>query len=100
MKVSNVEIVDKELYIKNKVEQMVIEILDSNFLKDEGVFERKMSAIKLAMQHIRDREIMKRISQGQQIRIFNVITDNPEQFKEYVDASMPQMIPKIQIENS
>ena len=42
------------------------------------------------------REMMKRISQGQYIRVFNLISGDKEELQRYVEISMPGVIPKIE----
>lgn len=84
----------KEEYIKNKTEELIIEMLDSNFAStDKDEFDMKLQATRTAMVHLRDREMMKRISQAQTIRLVNVYygKDNFEAKQEYLDATMPQL---------
>lgn len=88
--------INAESYIKEKTEQLIIEMLDSDFEKtDRDEFEMKLQATRTAMVHLRDREMMKRISQGQNLRIFNLISTNPEQLREYIEVSMPNTIPEL-----
>ena len=87
---------DKVGYIKNRVQDLVIEMVDTDFSdinRDE--FTMKADATKIAMVHLRDLDMAKRISQGQNIRVFNIISDNKEELKKYIEVSMPQVIPKL-----
>ncbi|GAH44184.1 unnamed protein product [marine sediment metagenome] len=91
----------------NKIDVEVNEITNKRvleFLKqnpeniDAETFRAKLEQAKLGMSFLRDREMMRRISQGQQIRVFNLITSTPDELKEYIKVSMPEVIPKEQIE--
>ena len=88
---------DKVEYIKSRVQDLVIEMVDTNFSDiDREEFSMKADATKIAMVHLRDLDMAKRIAQGQNIRIFNVISDNKEELKRYIEISMPQVIPKLE----
>ena len=87
---------DRTLYIKKRVQDLVIDLIDSDFKKiDQQQFIMKSDATKLAMNHLRDIDLAKRISAGQNIRIFNIISEDKEQLKRYIEISMPQIIPQL-----
>ena len=96
MKKEEVVVMDKkEQYIKEKTEDLIIDMLDTKFENaDRDEFEMKLQATRTAMVHLRDREMMRRINQGQQIRVFNIIANTPEERKQYIELSMPALIPK------
>jgi len=88
---------DKSEYIKTRVQDLVVEMLDTDFSNiDRDEFSMKSEATKIAMVHLRDLDMAKRISQGQNIRVFNIISDNKDQLKKYIEISMPQVIPKLE----
>ncbi len=61
--------------------------IDSEELNDE------LKTINLAAKMVNNYQLMKRISQSHQIRVFTYITNkDPEQMKKYIEISMPQMI--------
>lgn len=76
---------------KRFMEAMSMETDDSYFSADK--FNIKLKQAKLGMEYIRDREIMKRIQQGQAIRIINFISTDNDERKRYIKASMPNMLP-------
>ena len=96
MKTNKTEKTDKVDYIKNRVQDMVIEMLDTNFAEvDRDEFMMKTDATKIAMVHLRDLDMAKRIAQGQNIRVFNIISDNKDELKRYIEISMPNVVPKL-----
>ena len=60
---------------------------------DKNIFYMKLNQAKLGMVYIRDREIMKRVGNGQMIRVINFITSNEEEKASYIKATMPELMP-------
>ena len=67
-------------------------------VENERVFYMKLKQAQLGMVYKRDREIMKRVSQGQVIRVVNLISANPQEREKYIRASMPEiaLLPNIE----
>lgn len=60
---------------------------------DKNIFYMKLNQAKLGMVYIRDREIMKRVGNGQMIRVINFITSNEDEKASYIKATMPELMP-------
>ena len=86
---------DKE--IKEITDKKVLDFMKLNPDKiDQDTFNNLLQQTKVGMIFVRDREMMKRISQGQYIRVFNLISGDKEELQRYVEISMPGVIPKIE----
>lgn len=57
----------------------------------ERVFYMKLKQAQFGSTYRRDREIMKRVMQGQVIRVVGMISNNPEEREKYIRASMPEI---------
>lgn len=78
--------------IDELIDQKVYTILESE--PDETnlkLFYARLNQAKLGMAYKRDRELMKRVSSGQVIRIIGLIAESPEEKKKYILASMPEV---------
>ena len=60
--------------------------LESSELQDE------LATLNLATKMVSNYQVMKRISQSHQIRVFSFITTNEDERKKYIELAMPQMI--------
>lgn len=58
---------------------------------DKEEFHKCLDQAKLGMTFVRDREIMKRVSAGQTIRVINLVSVDSEERMKYIKASMPEM---------
>lgn len=77
--------------MRGLMDQRVRDILlcdPENMKKD--IFYMRLDQAKLGMAYIRDREVMKRISAGQTLRVVNLIASNTEERQRYIKASMPE----------
>lgn len=84
----NEEELDKEIDTLTK--QKVLELLKETPNKDnKDEFFMTLQQAKLGMLYKRDREIMKRVSNSQVIRVVTLISNNEEERKKYIKASMP-----------
>jgi len=54
-------------------------------------FSKCLDQAKLGMTFVRDREIMKRVSAGQTIRVINLVAVDSKERKKYIETSMPEM---------
>ncbi len=89
---------EREIEIREITDKKVLEFMKLNPDKVElDSFRAKLEQAKLGMVFTRDREMMKRISQGQQIRVFNLISTDKAEMQRYIEVSMPEVIPKKQI---
>ena len=80
--------------MKDLMEKRVKELLEVEADKiDSETFKNQLDQAKLGMIYIRDREMMKRIEQGQMIRVVSFISGDLEERRKYIEISMPQMIP-------
>jgi len=59
--------------------------------EDKDIFFMKMQQARLGMVYKRDREIMKRVTSGQTIRVINLITSNEAEKRRYIEATMPDI---------
>ena len=79
-------------YMKYLTDQRVRELLEANPEKiDSDTFRNMFDQAKVGMVNIRDREMMKRIEQGQMIRVVSFITHDEIERKRYIEATMPQI---------
>ncbi len=81
--------------IEKLTEQRILEALKFDRLEtpeDERNFQAKLMQGKLGMTYTRDREIMKRIQNGQALRVITLVSSDSEERKEYIKASMPHML--------
>jgi len=91
--------VENQNEIFELVDKRVLKLLNDDVENiDDNVFMKRLHQAKLGMNYIRDREIMKRISNGHMIRIINLIATDPSEKKEYIQASMPEISINKQIE--
>ena len=89
--------IEVEIEIRELTDKKVLEFMKENPEKvDLETFRAKLEQAKLGMIFVRDREIMKRISQGQHIRVFNLVSNDKDQLQRYVEISMPEIIPKLE----
>jgi hypothetical protein len=58
---------------------------------NERIFYMKLKQAQFGSTYRRDREIMKRVMSGQVIRVVGMISNNPEERKKYIFASMPEI---------
>lgn len=58
---------------------------------DKEEFGKCLDQAKLGMAFVRDREIMKRVSTGQTIRVINLVAVDSDERKKYIEASMPEI---------
>lgn len=63
---------------------------------DSDTFRNMLDQAKIGMTYIRDREMMKRIQQGQIIRVVSFISQNQEERAEYIKVSMPNLVPELE----
>ena len=83
---------DKEAYIQTLMENRIIEFLECDPKTiDTEVFNKMMAQSKIGMAYVRDREIMKRVNNGQIIRVINLITSDPRERQRYIMRSMPEI---------
>jgi hypothetical protein len=78
--------------MRNLMDQRVKDILmcDPELIKKD-IFYMKLDQAKLGMAYIRDREIMKRISSSQTLRVVNLISSNAVERQKYIKASMSEL---------
>lgn len=85
--------------VKKLMDKRVKELLECNPEKiKKEIFYMKLDQAKLGMVYIKDREIMKRISSGQMIRMISFISTDIDERKKYIEASMPEVSVIKQIE--
>jgi predicted aldo/keto reductase-like oxidoreductase len=84
---------EKETKIMENCEDILMSINTKNIDSiNMEVFQKRMNYVKTASGYVQAREVMRRISQSQQIRVFTLVTENPEEMKKYIEVSMPQML--------
>jgi hypothetical protein len=77
--------------MKDLTDKRVRELLELNPSDvDTDTFRNMLDQAKIGMVYIRDREMMKRIQQGQIIRVVSFISQDMEERKKYVEITMPQ----------
>lgn len=59
---------------------------------DGEELRNELLTLNLATKMVNNYQMMKRISQSHQIRVFSFITTNEEERKKYIELAMPQMI--------
>lgn len=80
--------------LQEKVLQDALELYSEDInTANKDIFARRIERIKTVSGLVRDIEIAKRISQGQMIRVFNIISTTPSEKKKYIRHSMPNLIP-------
>lgn len=83
-------------YMKELADKRVKELLEVNpETVDQDTFQNMLNQAKVGMFYIRDREMMKRIEQGQIIRVVGFVTDDVVERKKYIEITMPKLIPQI-----
>jgi hypothetical protein len=83
--------------MKELTDKRVRELLEANPADiDTDTFRNMLDQAKIGMVYIRDREMMKRIQQGQIIRVVSFISQDTEERKRYIEISMPQLVPQIE----
>ena len=90
-------ILNPEIEIRKITDDKVLEFMKTNPDKiEQDTYNNMLQQVKVGMIFVRDREIMKRISQGQNIKVFNLISTDKEQLHRYVEISMPEIIPSLE----
>ncbi len=85
-----------DIEVKEITNKKVLEFMKVNPEKvDLDTFRARLEQVKLGMVFVRDREMMKRISQAQYIRVFNLVANDKDELQRYVEISMPEVIPEI-----
>lgn len=80
--------------IRTKTDLKVKEFIDIDPSKIDGeTFSNIMNQAKMGMTFVRDREMMKRITNGQGIRVFNLVSTDKEELKGYIKSTMPKLLP-------
>lgn len=84
-------------YMKDLVDTRVKQLLEASPEKiDSDTFRNMLDQAKVGMVYIRDREMMKRIEQGQMIRVVSFITHDEGERRKYIQATMPQITLALQ----
>lgn len=84
-------------YMKELADKRVKELLEANPADiDSEIFRNMLDQAKVGMTYIRDREMMKRIEQGQIIRVVSFISQDNVERKRYMEISMPQLMPQLE----
>ena len=82
--------------IKTMTERKVMSFMKANpGTVDQNKFDNMKEQVKAGMNFVRDREISKRISQSQHIRVYNLVSTDKDQLHRYIQISMPEVLPKI-----
>jgi len=82
----------KDEAIRDLTTKRVMDILElepSQIAGDE--FDIRLRQARLGMSFIKDREIMKRMVSGHNIRIISLIASDKDERKRYIEATMPEM---------
>ena len=96
MKETKVVVVDIEKEVKEETEKKLLLFIKTNpNTGDQSTFDNMQRQVEQGMKFLRDREMMRRITQGQQIRVFNLISTDAKELKEYIQVTMPSTIPKL-----
>lgn len=82
--------------IEENINKLTLEKVEAFMKRDASKVEKEefgkcLDQAKLGMTFVRDREIMKRVSAGQTIRVINLVAVDSEERKNYIKASMPEM---------
>lgn len=81
-----------EIKIRQKTEKIVLDVLELNpKLTPDNIFEKKTQQAKIGMVFLRDREISKRIENGQYIRVIALISNDKDERKKYMEITMPNV---------
>lgn len=82
--------------IEENINRLTLEKVEA-FMRNDATkiekeeFHKCLDQAKLGMTFVRDREIMKRVSAGQTIRVINLVAVDSEERMKYIKASMPEM---------
>jgi preprotein translocase subunit SecY len=84
-----------EEQIHDKALQTLMEAftLDLNEEEDRKKFNQIMQKAKLGMQFKKEYNVTLRMTRGQQLRVIQNITNDPKEFKKYVEISLPELNP-------
>lgn len=82
--------------IEENINRLTLEKVEAFMKQDASKIEKDdfhkcLDQAKLGMTFVRDREIMKRVSAGQTIRVINLVAIDSEERMKYIKASMPEM---------
>lgn len=77
--------------IKDLTDKRVLEFLSMTVnTKNVAQFHAKMDQAKLGLLAIREREVARRIQNGQSLRVISMISTDTEERREYIEVSMPK----------
>jgi len=91
---------EREHKIERLTQERVLQFMEADPSRtDTETFNGIMNQAKIGMIFLRDREMTKRIQQGQVIRVINLVSGDKAEIMDYIQSSLPEINIIKKIEN-